>query len=96
MKCECKKSYEKKIAEKLTAQLPDGHKDFNGELSCYGFGFDDQNNLMTALMIPYKGSVMIPKKSGGMKKQKIDTFLKASFCPFCGKTASDGADARGE
>jgi hypothetical protein len=87
MNCECKKDYEAKISENLKGNLPEGSTEFTGELDCYGLGIDDHNNFVTALMIPFKGSVMVPKNSGGMKKQKVQTFLKASFCPFCGKAA---------
>jgi len=48
--------------------------------------FDEENNsLVTRFMVQYSGSVMIPKKGGGMKKKSIKTFIAASYCPFCGK-----------
>lgn len=87
MNCECKKEWEAKIAEKLKAKLPEGYENFNAELKSYSLGFGEDNKLVSMVCIPYEGSVMVPKKSGGLKKQKIGTFLKASFCPFCGKEA---------
>ena len=87
MKCECRKNLEAKLRDHVAAQLPEGHEGFYAKLEGYGFGIDKETMAMTSiLMIPYKGEVMVPKKTGGgMKKQKINTSVRARFCPFCGK-----------
>jgi len=86
MQCECRKDLEAKLRNHVTAQLPEGHEGFDAELECYGFGIDQETMSMTSIMIiPYKGEVMVPKKTGGgMKRQKINTSVRARFCPFCG------------
>nr|WP_067285789.1 hypothetical protein [Marinobacterium profundum] len=83
MNCECKTEFEAKLAERMKADLPEGHADYKAELDNYTLGISDAG-LRLEMIIPYKGRVQVPKKAGGLKTQKIDTWIKAAFCPFCG------------
>lgn len=89
MQCECRQDLESKLREHVTAQLPEGYQGFDAKLEGYGFGINKETLTMTSiLMIPYKGEVMVPKKTGGgHKRQRINTSVRATFCPFCGKRA---------
>lgn len=87
MQCECRSELEAKLKEHVAKTLPEGFADFDASLQGFGFGMDSETLTMTSIfMVPYKGDVMVPKKNGdGMKRQKIDTSIRAQYCPFCGK-----------
>ena len=86
MQCECRNEVEAKVRERIEATLPEGFADYHARLDSYGFAMMG-NQMTTRLMIPYQGEVMVPKKAGGMKKQKIKMSVAATYCPFCGKRA---------
>lgn len=87
MQCECRENLEAKLRDHVAAKLPEGYEGFHAKLEGFGFGINQETLTMTTiLMIPYKGEVLVPKKTGdGMKKQKINTSVRAMFCPFCGQ-----------
>lgn len=90
MKCNCKDEFTAILETHFKTTLPEGHRDFNASLEGYGLGMDvTKNAFVSHFRIPYTGSVMVPKKSGGMKKQVIKSFIVALYCPFCGKPQSD-------
>ncbi|MEL7966345.1 hypothetical protein AAG587_08210 [Vreelandella neptunia] len=88
MECECRADLEAKLKDHVTKSLGEGYEDFDASLQGYGFGMDSETLTMTSVfLIPFKGEVMVPNKNGGgMKRQKVDTSVRASFCPFCGKS----------
>jgi hypothetical protein len=88
MQCKCRDDLEAKLKDHVTENLAEGYEDFDASLQGYGFGMDRESLTMTSVfLIPFKGEVMVPKKNGGgMKRQKINTNVRASFCPFCGKS----------
>lgn len=91
MQCECRSEVEAKVRERMESNLPEGFTHYEARLDNYGFAMTG-NTMTTRLMIPYQGEVMVPKKSGGMKKQKIKMSVAASYCPFCGKPAQAEED----
>jgi len=94
MQCNCREQVEKKLRDFVEKDLPQGFTGFDAELKGYGWAIKG-NALEDQMLIPYRGEVMVPKKSGdGMKRQKIDVNVSASFCPFCGtsmKTKKENA-----
>ncbi|WP_062359834.1 hypothetical protein [Vreelandella aquamarina] len=93
MQCDCQTKVAEKLAEHVKAKLPEGFKDFDAKLQGYGFTLTG-NQMSSPLMIGYQGEVWVPKKdpTKGMKRQKIDTFVTANLCPFCGKAAKPDDD----
>ena len=89
MQCKCKETLEAKLKEHVAKSLPEGYEDFDASLQGYGFGMETETMTMISIyQVPYKGQVMVPKKGGdGMKRRKIDTTIRAQYCPFCGKRA---------
>lgn len=83
MKCECKKVLEAKLEEHVKKALPEGFERHRADLEGFGLGIVG-DSMVLQLAIPYTGDVLVPKKAGGLKKQKINTFVVASYCPFCG------------
>lgn len=82
--CECYATVKAKLSEHFQKQMPEGSKDFELELQGYVFGITDDgvthrsaNNAVA--------TYMAPKKAGGMKKVTQKTFIRATFCPFCGE-----------
>ncbi len=81
--CECYSTVKEKLSEHFQKQMPEGSKDFELTLQGYVFGISDDgvthrsaNNAVA--------TYMAPKKAGGMKKVTQKTFVRATFCPFCG------------
>lgn len=81
--CDCYSTVKEKLSEHFQKQLPEGSKEFELELEGYVFGLSDDgvthrsaNNAVARFLAP--------KKTGGMKKQVLKTFVRATFCPFCG------------
>ncbi|TKD30011.1 hypothetical protein [Azotobacter chroococcum] len=81
--CNCYDDVLKKVTEKVKADAPQGSEKFDIELGGYLFSFGDgvEHRSSNPLTITY----MAPKKSGGMKKVSQKSFVRASFCPFCGE-----------
>lgn len=81
--CKCYETVKQKLSEHFQAQMPEGSRDFELSLEGYVFGISDEgvthrsaNNAVA--------TYMAPKKAGGMKKVTQKTFVRATFCPFCG------------
>lgn len=90
--CNCHSDVEKKLTAMFTEQAPAGSEQFEIELQ--GFLFSLVGNTLThrsssAVHVSY----MAPKKSGGMKKVNQKTFVRASYCPFCGESYSKAEEA---
>jgi hypothetical protein len=93
MQCDCKDKYLEAVKKHVVAQAPQGSEGFDIELAGYGmtFGGDGVNWIFK---VDVKGEYKAPKKAGGMKSVKVNTFISANFCPFCGvKCKADEAEA---
>lgn len=81
--CDCYSTVKEKLSEHFSGRLPDGAVDFELELQGYVFGLSDDgvtHRAANSAVARYRA----PKKSGGMKKVTQSTFVRATFCPFCG------------
>lgn len=80
--CECYSTVKQKLSEHFQKQMPEGSKDFELELQGYVFGIGagithrSANNAVARYQAP--------KKAGGFKAVTQKTFVRATFCPFCG------------
>lgn len=81
--CDCYGKVKEKLTEHFQKQLPEGSKDFELSIEGFVFGISDEgvthrsaNNAVARYLTP--------KKSGGMKRAVLKTFVRATFCPFCG------------
>lgn len=83
MTCKCYEEVSAKLEDHIRGQLPPGSVDLELKLNGYVFGLND-NGLSHRAANEVKYSFMAPKKAGGMKRVAKTTFMRASFCPFCG------------
>lgn len=81
--CSCHSDSEKRLKDHVEKQLPPGSRNLSVELQGYVFGMSDAGMTHRAAC-PVTIEYEAPKKAGGMKTVKQKTFLRASFCPFCG------------
>lgn len=96
MQCDCQTKIAEILAGHVKKKLPEGYQDFDAKLDGYGFAMQG-DKLISPFMIGYRGEVQVPKKGGGgMKRQKINTTVTASFCPFCGMAAKAEEDPEPE
>jgi len=92
MQCDCRETFEAKVAEKVKESLPEGFTEYSASLE--GYVLTLTNPMQERLTIAYEGDVKVPKKSGdGFKRQKIKTSIQATYCPFCGKPAKAEEEA---
>lgn len=93
MRCECKDKYLEAIKERVVDSAPEGSQGFDINLSGYGMTFGS-DGVKWLFKIDVKGEYKAPKKAGGFKAVKVNTFLAANYCPFCGvKCKPDAAEA---
>jgi hypothetical protein len=81
--CECYSTVKEKLSAHFQAQLPEGSVGFELELQGYVFGISDAgvtHRSANNAVARYRA----PKKGGGLKKVSKSTFVRATFCPFCG------------
>lgn len=83
--CDCYSDTKKKLAEHFAAKMPAGSEKLEFEIQGYLFGITD-SGVTHRSSNAVKGSYMAPKKAGGMKRVTVNTFIRASFCPFCGES----------
>lgn len=93
MQCDCKEKYLEAVKEHVVAAAPAGSEGFDIELGGYGMAFGS-DGVKWLFKIDVKGEYKAPKKAGGMKTVKVNTFLAANYCPFCGvKCKADKSEA---
>lgn len=83
--CDCYDRVKKNLTEHFQQKLPEGAQDFELELQGYLFGFGGPgvtHRSRNSVVVRYRA----PKKAGGLKNVSQKTFIRASFCPFCGKS----------
>ena len=87
MQCKCSDTVKQKLIERITPQLPEGHRDLEVEVGHYVFLFT-KSGLDHRFAVPVKVRYQAPKKrSDGFTNKKEDTHFLAAFCPFCGERA---------
>lgn len=82
--CNCHCESQQRLLDHVKAQLPAGATGLEVELQGYVFGMSDDGMTHRAAC-PVSIEYQAPKKAGGMKTVKQKTFLRATFCPFCGE-----------
>ncbi|MCY1559124.1 hypothetical protein D9M68_961280 [compost metagenome] len=83
--CNCYGDSQKRLFDHIKAQLPVGAVDLDVELQGYVFGMGGSEGVSHRAACPVAIEYRAPKKAGGMKTVKQKSFLRASFCPFCGE-----------
>jgi hypothetical protein len=81
--CDCYEMTKAKIIEHYQAALPEGATGLEVEVGGYLFGLaggDVTHRSSNPITIQYQA----PKKAGGMKKVSQKSFIRATYCPFCG------------
>ena len=92
MNCNCRSDIEQKLTERHTNAYPDA-KNHKATLESYGFGVIGNTMVMHGFAkITYTADHPV-KKSGGYKEKKATSAMIWSFCPFCGKSVSEGGAA---
>ncbi len=89
--CNCYDRIQKMLHERFKEMAPEGSERFEVELGGYVFGVTNEGQMTHRSSNEAIIHYMAPKKSGGMKKVTQKTFIRASFCPFCGKQYDDAA-----
>jgi hypothetical protein len=84
--CDCYGDMKNKLVEHLSAKMPEGSEKLDIEIQGYLFGVTVDNSITHRSSNAVKGSYMTPKKGGGMKRVSINTYIRASYCPFCGES----------
>lgn len=83
MQCECYSRVKNLIEEKIREQMPEGSQGLEFDFPSIRIGLTDKG-LITMPVFDIKGEYQAPKKAGGFRKVKIDTFIASTYCPFCG------------
>lgn len=84
--CNCYAESEQRLRDHVAEQLPPGSVDLSVELGGYVFGLGGPGGISHRAACPVEISYKTPKKGGaGMKPVKQKSFLRATFCPFCGE-----------
>jgi len=83
MTCDCYGEVKKKLVTHFTEKAPAGSTPVEVTVEGYLFGLTD-SGVSHASSNTVKVAYQAPKKAGGMKNVKISTFVRATFCPFCG------------
>lgn len=92
MNCNCYDDTKASVEEHMKAKLPEGAQGFELDLEGYVFGISDSGVTHRAAF-PLNIRYMASKKAGGMKKVTQKTFMRASYCPFCGLSYESGKPA---
>lgn len=95
MGCNCHSSTQERLRKHYAEKLPAGSTDLDVSLNGYVFGFSDDGMTHQAAC-PVEVEYQTPKKgkTPGMKRVKQKTFMRASFCPFCGLSYFKGSPAK--
>ncbi len=83
--CNCHSESEQRLREHVQQQLPTGATGLSVELQGYVFSLGGSEGVNHRAACPVDIQYQAPKKSGGMKSVKQKSFLRASYCPFCGE-----------
>lgn len=91
MQCECLTTVKEKLKTRIESKMPEGSRDLSFAFAQQQIGLDNDMNMYSMIALDIKGDYQAPKKGGGFKRVKINTFVSATYCPFCGvKCRADG------
>lgn len=81
--CNCYDVIKTKLVDHVAKSAPEGHGAIEVEIQGYLFGLSETGvTHRSSNSVAY--SFTAPKKGGGVKKVSKKTFVRATFCPFCG------------
>ncbi|ABY97633.1 hypothetical protein HMH05_26040 [Pseudomonas sp. SbB1] len=83
MQCECYSRVKNLVEERIREQMPDGSHGLEFDFPSIRIGLTD-DGLVTMPVFDIKGEYQAPKKAGGFRRVKIDTYIASTYCPFCG------------
>jgi hypothetical protein len=89
--CDCNKVYLAKVKEHIQAKAPEGSERLDISMPQVKFAFTDMG-LKNLVVIDVKGEYFAPKKTGGFKRVKVDTFISCNYCPFCGVSLKESEE----
>jgi hypothetical protein len=93
MQCECVTRVRGLIEKRIKESMPEGSTGLDWDFPAIRMGLTD-SGIVYMPVFDIKGEYQAPKKSGGMKKVKVDTFIASTYCPFCGiKCKPEKSDA---
>ncbi len=81
--CTCYNQNKQLLLDHYKDTLPAGSANLDVELQGYVFGMSNEgvsHRAACAVRIEYQA----PRKDAGMKTVKQKSFLRATYCPFCG------------
>jgi hypothetical protein len=90
--CNCNSVFLDKVKEHIKAKAPNGSERLDISMPQVRFAFTDKG-LKDLVVMDVKGEYFTPKKAGGFKRVKVDTFISANYCPFCGVSLKDADNA---
>jgi len=93
MSCDCYGRVKENLSKHFQDKAPAGSANFEIEVEGYVFGISDEgvtHRAATNVKVRYQA----PKKAGGVKKVTQSTFVRATFCPFCGLNYQSGQPAK--
>lgn len=82
--CKCYDEMKEKLREHFVQKAPEGSTDIDVELKGYMFGITNDGGMVHRVSNDVTVTYQAPKKSGGMKKVTNKTYIRATYCPFCG------------
>ena len=88
IQCNCNKIYLDKVREHINANAPEGSERLDISMPQYKFAFTEKG-LKDLAVMDVKGEYFAPKKAGGFKRVKVDTYITCNYCPFCGVSLKD-------
>jgi len=81
--CNCYDMIKTKLVDRIADAAPKGHGKIELEIKGYLFGISDEGvTHRSSNEVAY--TYTAPTKAGGVKKVSKKTFVRATFCPFCG------------
>lgn len=82
--CNCYFKMRDKLVEHFKKKAPDGATEPEVEIHGYMYGIDGDGGLLHRATNNVTVRFEAPRKAGGMKKVVDKTYLRATYCPFCG------------
>lgn len=83
MQCDCYQRVKNLIEVRIRERMPEGSQGLEFDFPSIRIGLTNKG-LVTMPLFDIKGEYQTPKKAGGFRKVKIDTYIASTFCPFCG------------
>lgn len=93
MTCNCHSTMKEKLADYIAKSAPEGHGPIDVEIKGYLFGIAADGSMTHRSSNDVAVEYHAPKKGGGTKTVKQKTYVRATYCPFCGLNYETGKPA---